>query len=570
MISKGKVSILMLATCVCSILSFAQKLSPSCGMPPVALDAASKARRAAAEKILQSRLLLNSAQDNDDVYTLPIVVHVIHTGTAIGSPDNPTDAQINAMIAELNNNWRRNPGPYGGVDMKIQFALASRSPFCGATTGINRVNGSAITNYSSGGIAIHSFNGSAEENAVKNLSRWSNTDYINVWIVNKINGSSTAVGGFAYFAQYAQVERDGIVINSAFVNGGNKILAHEMGHVFELYHTFYDDNNETTCPSLSDCVNAGDRVCDTEPAAVAYNCAGTVNSCTGNTYLIADPVKNYSVLHNYMNYTDCSVMFTAGQKDRVRAALFAFRNGLTTSGGLSPAPSSSPIGTCIPAANNGLSIFYGIERVEFGSLSVYSNSSSGEGANYIDRTCNQRTVLLKGQTYQLTITGSYENPHFFKALLDYNNDGDFDDANEMLVSGNPNSGIISVPVTIPANALTGVAMRLRIIADNPDGGPQVAGACQLVGTASDGAGQVEDFTVILTNSGIQSVTGGPWNNPSTWSCNCIPSIIDNVTIKTGHAVTITQAMGTIECTTLTVESGASISIGPNAIFRQRR
>ena len=41
------------------------------------------------------------------------------------------------------------------------------------------------------GTTCNGFAGSADEVAVKNLSRWPNTDYINIWIVNKINGSTT-------------------------------------------------------------------------------------------------------------------------------------------------------------------------------------------------------------------------------------------------------------------------------------------------------------------------------------------------------------------------------------------
>ncbi len=45
---------------------------------------------------------LESPQVNDTLYTLPVVVHVINTGTPVGSLDNPDDAAINAMITNLN------------------------------------------------------------------------------------------------------------------------------------------------------------------------------------------------------------------------------------------------------------------------------------------------------------------------------------------------------------------------------------------------------------------------------------------------------------------------------------
>src|SRR6187401_1901230 len=75
--------------------------------------------------------------------TIPVVVHVIHTGTPVGSPDNPSDGNIQAMIAELNDAYQKNGPFYGGVSVPIIFRLASRSPNCGSTNGINRVNGSS-------------------------------------------------------------------------------------------------------------------------------------------------------------------------------------------------------------------------------------------------------------------------------------------------------------------------------------------------------------------------------------------------------------------------------------------
>jgi len=514
-------------------------------------------RQMAAEKKLQQYLQNNTPLDTDSLYTLPLVVHVIHTGTPIGSPDNPTDADINDMIAGLNDAWRKNGASYGGVDMKMQFQLATRSPQCGSTNGIIRVDGSSVPNYSSGGIAIYTYPGSADEWKVKALSRWPNTDYINIWVVNKINGTGTGIGGFAYFAENNSAAGDGIVMNAYYVNGLSKTLIHEMGHVFEMYHTFYDDWDETQCPRTDSCAWYGDRVCDTEGGKLEFFCTNTTNICTGLPYSIEDPVHNYTVLNNYMNYTDCPWMFTQGQKERIRATLFTFRHGLTSSGGLSPPIASSPAPACIPTADNGLSAYYGVEKLEFNDLSVYSNSSLGDSATYIDRSCNQRTTVVKGQSYPLTITGSYQNPCWIKAFIDYNNDGDFDDAGESLVSTFEFDGIAAANIAIPLSGVaTGVPLRLRVIAEDPSFEPT---ACRLTGVPASGAGQMEDYGVILANRVVVSANSGPWNVPGTWECNCIPQPGDEVTIKTGHTVTVTAAMGQLQCIKLKAEPGSTFN-----------
>lgn len=553
-----------------NLYSFTQNKLPVCGWPAPPVDKESVLKRISAEKKLQYFISRNQVEDTGTLYTIPIVVHVIHTGGAIGSPDNPSDAQINAMIQVLNNSWRKAGAPFGGADMKMQFQLAIRSPGCGTTTGINRVNGSGVANYVTGGIGIDGYPGSADQAEVKNLSRWPNTDYINIWIVNKINGTDVNIGGYAYFAQYNDAGLDGIVINAFYVNGANKIISHEMGHVFELYHTFYDDAVETNCPRADSCGFYGDRVCDTEGGKIEFSCSNTTNTCTNAAYTISDPIYNYTVLNNYMNYTNCPWMFTTGQKARVRAALLAFRPGLISSGGLTGPLGGSPTAACIPSASFGLSPYFGIERVVFNTLNVYSNTSEGDRAMYIDRSCNQRTVVVKGQTYPLLVIGTYLNYHSIKAFLDYNNDGDFDDAGELLLSDYKDSG--KANVTIPSSGVpTGIPLRLRIVADNPAPGyPTYPTACLLNGTAGEGAGQVEDFAVIISTGVIQSVSSGAWNNPATWNCNCIPTVLDEVIVKNSHTVTVSQAMGLVECKKLTIEAGGNFTVNSNAAFRQHQ
>ncbi len=499
--------------------------------------------------------------DADSLYILPVVVHVIHTGSPIGSADNPSDAAINAMITNLNNAFRRNGPSFAGADLKIQFQLAIRSASCGVTNGINRINGSSVPNYTSGGISNYNFPGSAPETAVKSLSRWPNTDYINIWIVNKINGSATAPGGYAYFPEYNSAATDGIVLLASVVDGSNKTVVHEMGHYFYLYHAFADGAAENSCAANTSCATQGDLICDTEPFLIQYNCSSVINSCSGNPYIITDLPNNYTVLNNYMGYTNCQWMFTANQKTRIRSALFSFRNGLISSGALSVPNALLPAAACIPAALFGLSPYYGIERVDFNSLYVYSNTSEADNTLYADRTCNQRTNVVKGQTYTLTVAGSYGNPHRIKAYIDYNNNGSFNDAGESLL--NVVQDIATAEIIIPPNAVTDVPLRMRILADNP--ALPDATACQLSGTLAEGAGQVEDYAVVINKRQVISANSGPWNAPATWLCNCIPQGDDQVLVKATHTVTVTAAMGALQCGKITVENGGNFSVSGNGL-----
>jgi len=55
-------------------------------------------------------------------YNIPLVVHVVSTGAAVGTIYNPSDAQIQATINYLNQVYNGTyPGTQGAGDLQIQF-----------------------------------------------------------------------------------------------------------------------------------------------------------------------------------------------------------------------------------------------------------------------------------------------------------------------------------------------------------------------------------------------------------------------------------------------------------------
>lgn len=264
------------------------------------------------------------------LYTIPVVVHVMHTGGAVGSTYNPTDAQIVGAINYLNQVYAgtytgMTPAAPGGAagDMQIQFALAQRTPTCGATNGIDRVDASALSGYIANGV---NSNSSASDIALKDLARWNPAQYYNIWVVNKIDGndgtSGQFIAGYALFAG-GPTNRDGTVMLATQMVAGQKTLPHEVGHALNLYHPFEGSSDDTQCPSnLPSCTSAGDQCCDTDPIRLAYNvgtglysfnCRTGANPC-GGTYSI-------NTESNFMSYTNCYTLFTNDQKARVQAAM---------------------------------------------------------------------------------------------------------------------------------------------------------------------------------------------------------------------------------------------------------
>ncbi len=64
------------------------------------------------------------------VIKIPVVVHVIHNGQAIGTAPNINDAQVQSQITVLNQDFRKMLGTPGyntnpvGADVEIEFVLA--------------------------------------------------------------------------------------------------------------------------------------------------------------------------------------------------------------------------------------------------------------------------------------------------------------------------------------------------------------------------------------------------------------------------------------------------------------
>jgi hypothetical protein len=85
-----------------------------------------------------------------------------------------------------------------------------------------------------------------------------------------------------------------------------RTLTHELGHFFNLDHTF------AGCTNTS-CTTQGDKVCDTPPSNASVGgcpAAGGTTKCSVKTLTM-----------NYMDYTNdaCMYMFTAGQASRMLA-----------------------------------------------------------------------------------------------------------------------------------------------------------------------------------------------------------------------------------------------------------
>lgn len=331
------------------------------------LDPVFRAKQEAAEEILyRNALEINRLRDKGqrggktedtekalEILTIPIVVHIIHLSAEANpgdGPSNPTDEQILAGINHLNDAYR-NVGMYApsghitdpavqSVNVEIQFCLAQRDINGRPSTGILRYANDTFSNLNSD----QEDPGMQEWVATQDGGVYPGTDYAHVWLVNEIcqdSGSPNipnpcGIAGYAYFPGGHGSVNNGVVNVAQYwgasVNS-SKVHIHEFGHYLNLYHSF-----QGGCAN-GDCLQQGDRVCDTPPDnSTAYTaCGDPANSChtdaddtSANNPLRSDVDDLYE---NYMDYSvsNCQNTFTQGQKDRMRAALLGVRASLLNS-----------------------------------------------------------------------------------------------------------------------------------------------------------------------------------------------------------------------------------------------
>ena len=448
---------------------------------------------------------------------IPVVVHVIHKGEAIGVGSNISDAQIQSAITNLNDVYGNKVNSSVSVDLGVQFQLAKRDTNCNSTTGIVRVNASGVPGYSQNGVNSSNTNG-ADETVLKDLSKWPTDQYMNFWIVSEIDGNNGGSGiqgyanlpvaideynGAVMMASVFGYDPTGTLFNMSF-NNDNSTVTHEVGHFLDLYHPFQGGSSGVCPPNETNCSTQGDKVCDTPPIMnylnynnneIYFGCPiGTSNTCsTGNLD---------QVMHNIMNYTSCPDRFTAGQATRIQASLATSRLSLTKSLGL-VVPSGAytqPKTACasITTGDGLIGRYAGITEVVLNNLIKTSSSTKDDNPTngYMDFTtsCLNVATVTAGQTYPLKIT-TFFNTQKVKAFIDYNNNGVFTDTGEELTTTggltSTSGAQVTQNITIPLTAVQNTSLRLRVISDITS----VSGPCH-----TSVYGQTEDYTVLVLSS----------------------------------------------------------------------
>jgi PKD repeat protein len=285
-------------------------------MPKVA-EAVSR-REAELEQFTADFRKNGAARGGQQVYIIPVVFHVIHQyGT-----ENISDAQLMDGIRVCNETLRKTYPDTADIieafkpihaDCGIELRLATKDPDGNCHSGINRIASSLSA---------------TGDHAVKSLVHWDPTRYLNVYVTQ----SAAGLAGHAVWPSDADTipEWDGIVMAHTYVGAigtsnqtRSVVFAHEVGHYLNLHHIWGGNNVPgfyyLPVAQASNCEH-DDLVDDTPNTIGNQSCALSASSC-----------GSLDNVQNAMDYSYCNIMFTEGQRERMRACLnspIANRNNL--------------------------------------------------------------------------------------------------------------------------------------------------------------------------------------------------------------------------------------------------
>ena len=253
---------------------------------------------------------------------IPVVVHVLHDY----GDENISYEQIDNGIFRINEDFNGENEDIADVieafqDIKgwptMEFRLATKDPDGNCTYGVTRT--ATDLTYEASTLKAMS------------LVNWPDDQYINIYVVRGFDDSHPNAAAYASKPGQGTEEYGDFIFcqksyfgdwfggadgGPTFGNWARHTLPHEMGHFFNLDHP-WGGSNSPGLPNLEDgesfdnCL-IDDQVDDTPETIGVGNSDCHLDSISCDT--------NLDNVQNIMDYSNCALMFTQGQADRMIAA----------------------------------------------------------------------------------------------------------------------------------------------------------------------------------------------------------------------------------------------------------
>ncbi|RSK50829.1 M4 family metallopeptidase [Hymenobacter rigui] len=180
-------------------------------------------------------------------------------------------------------------------------------------------------------------------------------------------------------------------------------------------------------------------------------------------------------------------------------------------------------GTVSYCASKGTSVAY--EWIDYVKLGTIARTSSSD-AGYYNGTASSTSVTA-GSSQTISFSAGFASTaytEYWKVYIDYNQNGVFTDAGELVVSGSSAStGTLSGTFTVPTTAKSG-ATRLRVI---------MSDASATTSCGSYSYGETEDYTVNITGGafapqGVATIAGSSLSNSVEKAVSLFPNPASDV------------------------------------------
>lgn len=232
-------------------------------------------------------------------------------------------------------------------------------------------------------------------------------------------------------------------------------------------------------------------------------------------------------------------------------------NGTTTGSDMTFTTASSSVDYCTASGSSTR-----FEWIDYVALGTISNTTGADGG-YGDYTAHS-TALRPGNSYTIYFSTGYKRKvytEYWRIWIDYNGNGLFTDAGELVVSGSSaTTGTVSADFTVPSTATMGTTRMRVLMSDN-------SGTTSSCGTFS--YGEVEDYTIVLDpNAAAPALShhGQPLGHAVTPSVAVYPNpvaqqlFIENLPADMPHTVTLYNEQGRVVHTQHTTGSGIIIAM----------